>query len=137
MAKIEDWVLSIDWVEKGLEKYRDKSLSKKESTEFLLLFYLKLLFGPVKYNLAMLFLLAVSFYKESEPWAISVLIGLMLALPLIPISKVLRLSKASKKGRLDAEAKITYSNPYPQGSDLADAYERSYYGASRSDFKES
>lgn len=131
MIKIHEWVLSIDWVEKKLEKYRDKSLSKKESTAFLLLFYFKLLVGPVKYNLAMLFLLAVSFYKEAEPWAISALVWLMLALPLIPISNVLRHSNASKKGRLDAEENKVNANPYTQGSDLVEAYDRSYYEASK------
>ena len=102
------------------------TLQSGKSLQYLALYYVKIIFGPVTFNLGMFSLLGVSIYRDVEPFYIYGLVGVFFLLRLIPLSKILRISRAARMGRKDAEGGKDYVNPHHPESLLYKAYEHGY-----------
>ncbi len=126
MFKVENRVLTINYLENKIAELSSQDVNRWQSMLYLLVYYFRILVGPVVANLAVMALVGVSIYKGSEPYQIMFIVGLYLMLPLIPLSTILRISFAARKGRKDAEEGKKSSNPFSSDSYFLKAYEQGY-----------
>lgn len=126
MFKVENRVLTINYLEKKIAELSSQDVNRWQSMQYLLVYYFRILVGPVVANLAVMALVGVSIYKGSEPYQIMFIVGLYLMLPLIPLSTIIRISFAARKGRKDAEEGKDSSNPFRPDSYFFKAYDYGY-----------
>ena len=126
MFKVENRVFTINYLEEKLSKLSSQDVNRWQSLQYLVFYYFKILVGPVVANLGVMALVGVAIYKGSEPYQIMFILGLYLVLPLLPLSTILRISFAARKGRKDAEEGKNSSNPFSPDSYFFKAYDHGY-----------